>query len=64
MAKKKVENTVADPMPTFVLRADNPVHLRALMWLAEELFQSGLDEQNKDVRKMVREFDLWEENHR
>ena len=50
----------AQVCPTFVLRADKPGHLRALMGAMPALPA----EDQRTATKMLREFEFWEEAHR
>jgi len=54
----------AAEVPVYVLRADEPAHLAALIGLQEYLALDGDDEGAKAVRLKIREFDLYEEVHR
>jgi hypothetical protein len=47
-------------MPRFVLRADEVGHLRALMAVLEVLPESA----TVDGQRVLREFEIWEEEHR
>jgi hypothetical protein len=52
--------TPADECPTFLLRADQKGHLRALMAALQEL----PEHEAAQGLRTLREFDLWEETHR
>lgn len=56
--KKGTEAQTAD-CPVFVLRADRPGHLRALMCALQEL-----PSEMADGLRALREFELWMEAHR
>ena len=74
MARKREEKTVEAVMdaeaevqpacPTFILRADQPGHLWALMVAAQRLADAGFWAAAKAAFETLREFDLYEEAHR